>query len=69
MSVEKRAKALDIVRVFQNNTNLIKWNSAGDFLLPKYVDTSAINLNSLLKTLLYAGAGTARKIQAIIDII
>ena len=69
MSVEKRAKALDIVRVFQNNTNLIRWNSAGDFLLPKYVDTSAINLNSLLKTLLYAGAGTAREILATIDII
>ena len=69
MSGEKRAKALDIVRVFQNNTNLIRWNSAGDFLLPKYVDTSAINLNSLLKTLLYAGAGSAREIQATIDII
>ena len=69
MTGEKRAKALDIVRVFQNNTNLIRWNSAGDFLLPKYVDTSAINLNSLLKTLLYAGAGSAREIQATIDII
>ena len=69
MSAEKRAKALDIVRVFQNNSNLIKWNSAGDFILPKYIDTSTINLNSLLKTLLYANAGTAREIQSTIDII
>ena len=69
MTVEKRAKALDIVRVFQNNSNLIRWNSAGDFILPKYVDTSTINLNSLLKTLLYANAGTAREIQSTIDII
>ena len=69
MGVEKRRKAMDIVQVFLNNNNLIRWNSEGDFILPKYVDNSTINLKSLLRTLLYVNVGSEPEIQSTITII
>ena len=69
MSVEKRMKAMNISSVFLKNRNLIRWNSEGDFILPRYVDNAKINLNSLLRTLIYANEGTDSEIEASIDII
>ena len=60
---------MDIVQVFLRNNNLIRWNAEGDFILPKYVDNSTINLESLLRTLLYVNAGSESEIQSAIDII
>ena len=69
MGVEKRKLALSIVRIFRNNANLIKWNSKGDFVLPNYVDNLSINLNSLLRILVYANVGSDQEIESAIEII
>merc|ERR1712215_232723 len=62
MSADKRRRALDIVTVFRNNSNLIRWNPRGEFILPKYVDNSTINLKSLLKILVYVKEGSEQEI-------
>merc|ERR1712105_106103 len=69
MGTDKRRKALDTVTVFRNNSNLIRWNPRGEFILPKYVDNSTINLKSLLKTLVYVNAGSEQEIKSAIVII
>ena len=69
MSADKRRRALDIVTVFRNNSNLIRWNPRGEFILPKYVDNSTINLKSLLKILVYVKEGSEQEIESAIDII
>ena len=69
MGPEKRKMALSIVRIFRNNANLIKWNSEGDFVLPNYVDNLSINLNSLLRILVYANVGSDQEIESAIEII
>merc|ERR1712215_380141 len=40
MSTDKRRRALDIVTVFRNNSNLIRWNPRGGIHITKYVDNS-----------------------------
>ena len=60
---------MDIVSVFLSNKNLIRWNSEGDFTLPIYAVNSPLNLNSLLKTLVYAKKGSHQEIQSSIEII
>ena len=69
MGVQKRRKAKDIATVFLNNGNLIKWDSRGNFILPKYVDNSTINLKSLLRTLVYSNEGSEQEIQSTVEII
>ena len=69
MGPEKRKMVLSIVRIFRNNANLIKWNSEGDFVLPNYVDNLSINLNSLLRILVYANVGSNQEIESAIEII
>merc|ERR1712082_171354 len=69
MGPEKRRKAMDIVTIFLGNKNLIRWNSVGEFPLPIYATNLAINLNSLLKTLVYANGGSDQEIRSTIEII
>merc|ERR1712055_546036 len=69
MGPEKRNKAKSIISFFLSNNNVIKWNSEGEFTLPKYVDTSIINLGSLMRILLYANLGTEREVEEVIHII
>ena len=69
MGPEKRNKAKSIISFFLSNNNVIKWNSEGEFTLPKYVDTSIINLATLMRILLYANLGTEREIEEVIHII
>ena len=66
MSAHKRTKALNIVKVFLNNSNLINWNSMGEFILPRY---ASINLRSLIRTLVYANVGSDQDILGVIEII
>ena len=69
MGPDKRRKAMDIVSVFLNNKNLIRWNSEGDLTLPNFAGNLPINLASLLKILVYANEGTAQEIQSAIYIV
>ena len=69
MGVDKRNKAKSIISFFLSNNNVIKWNSEGEFTLPKYADTSIINLPSLMRILLYANAGSEREIEEVIHVI
>ena len=69
MGPEKRNKAKSIISFFLSNNNVIKWNSEGEFTLPKYADTSIINLASLMRILLYSNVGTEREIEEVIHII
>ena len=66
MSAEKRNKAARIIRIFLNNSNVIMWNSNGEFILPRY---ASINLRSLLRTLVYAHEGSDREVAGAIEII
>ena len=65
MGGDKRNRAQHIITILNNN-NLVKWNSMGDFILPRY---ATINLRSLLRTLVYANVGSEREIQATVEII
>ena len=69
MGHEKKNKAKSIISFFLRNNNVIKWNSEGEFTLPKYVDTSIINLGSLMRILLYANLGTEREVEEVIHVI
>ena len=69
MGREKKNKAKSIISFFLSNNNVIKWNSEGEFTLPKYADNSIINLGSLMRILLYANEGTEREIEEAIHII
>ena len=69
MGPEKRRKVMDVVSVFLRNKNLIRWNSEGDFTLPIYAANLPINLDSLLKTLVYTNGGSDQEIQSTIEII
>ena len=69
MGPEKKNKAKSIISFFLSNNNVIKWNSEGEFTLPKYADNSIINLGSLMRILLYANEGTEREIEDAIHII
>ena len=69
MGREKKNKAKSIISFFLSNNNVIKWNSEGEFTLPKYADTSIINLASLMRILLYSNVGTEREIEEVIHII
>ena len=66
MSVYKKNKASKIIKVFLNNSNVITWNSMGEFILPRY---ATINLRSLLRTLVYANEGSDREILSTVEII
>ena len=37
--------------------------------MPKYVDTSIINLSSLMRILLYANLGTEREVEEVIHVV
>ena len=69
MGHEKKNKAKNIISFFLRNSNVIKWNSEGEFTLPKYVDTSIINLSSLMRILLYANLGTEREVEEVIHVV
>lgn len=69
MGPEKKNKAKSIISFFLSNNNVIKWNSEGEFTLPKYVDTSIINLGSLMRILLYANLGTEREVEEVIHVV
>ena len=69
MGAEKRRRAMNIVAIFLGNKNLIRWNSVGEFTLPIYAANLAINLNSLLRTLVYANGGSDQEIRSTIEII
>merc|ERR1712082_547578 len=69
MAPEKRRKAMNILNIFLGNKNLIRWNSVGEFTLPIYTANLPINLNSLLKTLVYANGGSDQEIRSTIEII
>ena len=69
MGPEKKNKAKSIISFFLSNNNVIRWNSEGEFTLPKYVDTSIINLGSLMRILLYANLGTEREVEEVIHVV
>ena len=69
MGPEKKNKAKSIISFFLSNNNVIRWNSEGEFTLPKYVNTSIINLGSLMRILLYANLGTEREVEEVIHVV